>query len=569
MRAGRLARLCVVPALAGIILIAMAAPAWAHAILISTDPPKDGVAAVTPSQLSLTYNENVEVSFGAIRVYTCAGKRITTGSPHHAATSDHTVALAIPKLANGVYLVSWRVISADSHPVNGTYSFRIGPGAPTSVSGCATETAAKSSKTVGVVFGAARAGVFSGLALLIGGGVFLLLIAIGTSAERSTRRTMWIGWIVLTASTVAALMLQGPYAAGAGIGDAIKWSVVHDVLHTRFGHVTEVRFLLLAVALALLAVLGPVVRNRRAPIWWLAAAAIVSVGLAGTPGFAGHAATGTFTIFAVPLDTIHVLAMSVWLGGLVVLLVAAMGGGFSGGLRHALSTFSRVAFWCVVVLILSGLFASWRQVGFTIRGYTHTSYGNILLVKLGIVVALLALAAVSRSIVRKRRSAPLDTPDSAVAAIDQRTITGLRRSVFGEVALGLAVLAVTAILVNAQPARTALTPKLFSGSANVGSGPTAMTVQATVDPARVGLNEIHVYTLTPKGADLSVRDISAKLVDGNTSVPAGLTRAGANHFLTNSAAITTPGTYQMLIEVGQIINGQLVDTAAVMDVPIG
>src|SRR5665213_1424687 len=107
MRAGRLARLCVVPALAGIILIAMAAPAWAHAILISTDPPKDGVAAVTPSQLSLTYNENVEVSFGAIRVYTCAGKRITTGSPHHAATSDHTVALAIPKLANGVYLVSW------------------------------------------------------------------------------------------------------------------------------------------------------------------------------------------------------------------------------------------------------------------------------------------------------------------------------------------------------------------------------------------------------------------------------------------------------------------------------
>ncbi len=569
MRAGRLARLCVVPALAGIMLIAMAAPAWAHAILISTDPPKNGVAAVSPSQLSLMFNENVEVSFGAIRVYTCAGKRITTGSPHHFASSDRTVVLSVPKLDDGVYLVSWRVISADSHPVNGTYSFSIGNSSGGNLNSCATETTAKSSKTVGVLFGVARAGVFSGLALLIGGAVFLLLIAGGSSAEGSTRRTMWIGWFVLTLFTIAALMLQGPYAAGAGIGDAIKWSVVHDVLHTRFGHVTEVRFLLLAAALALLALLKPVMRHGRAPVWWSVMGGVVAIGLAGTPGYAGHAATGDFTNFAVPLDAIHVLAMSVWLGGLVVLLVAALGGGFSGGLRRALSTFSRVAFWCVVVLILSGLFASWRQVGFTIRGYTHTSYGNILLVKLVVIVALVGLAGISRSIVRKRRSAPLDAPESAVAAIDERTIAGLRRSVFGEVALGLAVLAVTAVLVNAQPARSALTPKLFSGSVSAGSGPTAMTIQATVDPAHVGLNEIHVYTLTPKGADLSVRGMSAKLVDGTTSVPAGLQRAGANHFLTNSAAIPIAGKYQMLIEVEQVIDGQLRDTAAVMTVPVG
>ncbi len=536
---------------------------------MTTDPPKDGVVAVSNAQLSLTYNENVEVSFGAIRVYTCAGKRITTGSPHHTPGNDHTVALTIPKLSGGVYLVSWRVISADSHPVNGTYSFRIGVGAAPSVTGCATETTAKSSRTVGVLFGIARAGVFAGLALLIGGGVFLFLIAAGTSAAKSTRRTMWIGWIVLTVSTVAAVMLQGPYAAGAGIGDAVKWSVVHDVLHTRFGHVTEVRLALLAVALALLAFVAGVVRNRRAPIGWTIPAVLVAIGLAGTPGYAGHAATGDFTIFAVPLDTIHVLAMSVWLGGLVVLLVAAMGGGFSGSLRHALGTFSRIAFWCVVILISSGLFASWRQVGFTIRGYTHTSYGNILLVKLAIFVGLLALAAVSRSIVRKRRSAPLDAPESVVAAVDERTITGLRRSVAGEVALGLAVLAVTAILVNAQPARSALTPKLFSATVVAGTGPSAMTIQATIDPARVGLNQIHIYTLTPKGADLTVRDISAKLVDGTTSVPAGLIRAGANHFLTTNAAIPTSGKYQMEIHVLQVIDGRLIDTVGVLVVPIG
>ena len=569
MRAGRLARLCVVPALAGIFLIAAAAPAWAHAILIKADPPKDGVTAQSPAQLSLTFNENVEVSFGAIRVYTCAGQRIATGAPHHSSASDHTVAVPVPKLADGVYLVAWRVISADAHPVGGTYSFRIGPGAPPSVSGCATETNAKSSATVGVLFGVARVGVFVGLALLIGGVVFLVLIAAGTSATRWTRRLIWIGWVILALTTVAAVMLQGPYAAGAGVGDALKWTVVHSVLQTRFGHVAEVRLLLLAIALALLAFLGRVGGSRRAPVWWLIGAAIVGVGLAATPGYAGHAATGDWTFLAAPLDTIHVLAMSVWLGGLVALLVAALGGGFSGGLRRALTTFSRVAFWCVVALIVTGVFASWRQVGFAIRGYTDTSYGNILLVKIAFVIALVAVAAVSRSIVRKRRSAPLDAPDSAVAAIDQRTVVGLRRSVAIEVGLGLVVLAVTAALVNAQPARSALTPKLYAATQSAGTGPNAMQISVTVDPARVGLNEIHVYTLTPKGADLTVRDISAKLVapDG-TSVPANLARGGPNHFLTNDATIPAAGKYRMLVSVLQVKDGNVIPTASVFDVPI-
>jgi copper transport protein len=569
MSTRRIARLCVVPALAAIFVIAAAAPAWAHATLVSTDPALDGVTATAPSQLSLTYSENVEVSFGAVRIYTCDGKRVTTGAPRHSPATGRTVLVSVPKLADGVYIVSWRVISADSHPVQGTYSFRVGNGAAPSVNGCATETTAKSSRTVGVLFGIARGGVFTGLALLIGGAVFLLLISGGTSAQRSTRKAMWVGWAVLVVSTVAAVMLQGPYAAGSGLGDAVKWSVVHDVLRTRYGHVTEVRLVLSAVALALLATVGTAFRGRRAPAWWLVLGGVVAIGLAATPGYAGHAATGDFTIFAVPLDTIHVLAMSVWLGGLVVLLLAALGGGFSGGLRRALTTFSRIAFWCVVVLIGSGLFASWRQVGFRVRGYTGTSYGHILLVKLAVVVALVGVAAISRSIVRSRRSASIDAPDSAVAAIDERTIAGLRRSVAGEVVLAIAVLAVTALLVNAQPARSALTPKLFSGSVSVGTGAGAMTIEATVDPARVGLNQIHVYTLTPKGADLAVRSISAKLVDGTTSVPAGLVKGGANHWLTNSAAIPTPGDYQMLIEVVRIVDGNIVSTAGVLKVPVG
>ena len=563
MRAGRWARLSVVSALTGIILVATAAPAWAHAVIQTSSPPDKGVVAQSPRSISLTVNENVEVSFGAVRLFTCAGKRITLDAPRHASGDDKEVVVGVPgTLDPGTYIVSWHVISADSHPVGATFTFSVGSSSGGAT--CATETSAKSSPTVGILFGTARGALFTGLALLIGGMVFLVLIARGTSAAGRTRVAIWTGWVVVAVSTVAGVMLQGPYAAGSGAGDAVKWTVIRDVLHTRYGHVATVRLVLLVPALLLLAFLGRASRHRRPPLWWLGGSAIVAIGLAATPGYAGHAATGDFTIFAVPLDTIHVLAMSVWLGGLVVLVIAALGGGFSGGLRRALTTFSRLAFWSVVVLVLSGLFASWRQVGFAVDGYLHTSYGNILLSKLGIVVALVGLAAVSRSIVRKRQSAPLDAPDSVVAAIDERTVGGLRKSVASEVVLGLAVLAVTAMLVNAQPARSALAPKLFSTTIHAGTGESAMLISVTVDPARVGSDVVHVYTETTQGENLTVRDISATFVstDGTTKVPANLVKGGPNHFLTNSVAIPAKGQYQLAIQVLQIKEGRLIDTAA-------
>ncbi len=83
------------------------------------------------------------------------------------------------------------------------------------------------------------------------------------------------------------------------------------------------------------------------------------------------------------------------------------------------------------------------------KGYTSTDYGKLLLVKVAIVVGLVGLAAISRGIVRRRRAAPLEAPDSAVAAIDERTVAGLRRSVGGEVLVGVAVLVLTTLLVNA------------------------------------------------------------------------------------------------------------------------
>ncbi len=524
----RLLRLLAVAALAGAFVLTIVAPAGAHAVLQNTSPPSNGTVERSPSQVTLSFSEAVEISLGSLQVLNCSGGRVTIGAPHHGIKSSEVVA-SLPNLPPSLYVVRWRVISADSHPVQGAFYFRVGVGPNASATPCAAGTAAvQSSGTVGVLFGATRFLVFTGLALLIGSAVFLVLIARGTSASARTRVLMWVGWAVTTVVTIGAVMLQGPYAEGSGIGDAVKWSVFRDILDTRFGHIAELRLLFLVLALPFLLYERRVDEDRRLPEWWIAGAAIVGAVLAATPGLAGHASTGDHTVFAVPIDAIHVAAMCIWFGGLVALLVSALGGGFSGGLRRALIRFSFIATICVIVLVISGLFAAWRQVGFTVKGYTSTDYGKLLIVKVAIVAVLVGIAAISRTIVRRRRAAPLEAPNSAIAAIDERTVAGLRRSVGGEVLLGIAVLVLTALLVNAVPARSAIAPKLFSGSAKVGNGSTAMQVNVTVDPARAGLNAIHVYTLKPDGTDLVIRSITGDLSfpeKGIEKLPANLRRA--------------------------------------------
>jgi copper transport protein len=569
MRTRRLPRLIAGAALAAVLVIALAAPAWAHATLESSNPASDSQLDRAPTQITLSFSEAVSISPRSVQLFSCAGGRATLGEPKHGAKSSQVNTSVDSALDPGRYLVVWRVISADSHPVDGAFYFTVGGGSGSASCAAAANATSTSSSTVGDLFGVMRFLLFSGLALLIGGMVFLVVIARGTTAAPRTRVLVWIGWVLTAVTTIFSVMLQGPYAAGTGIGDAFKWSVINDVLGTRYGHIALWRLLFVVVAVPLILYERRASEQRPLPWTWSALAVVDGLLLAATPGLAGHASTGTWTDFAVPLDTLHVAAMCIWFGGLAALVVTAIGGGFSGGLRRALVRFSTLALSCVVVLVITGLFASWRQVSFHIKGYTSTSYGNMLLIKLAIVLGLVALAAVSRSIVQRRRAAPLDAPDSAVAAIDEQTVSGLRRSVGAEVALGVAVLIVTALLVNAAPARSALQPKLFAGSAVASAGSQQVRVKVTIDPAAAGPNTIHVYTQKMDGTPQNVREMSATMSlpsEGIDGLKVGIQKAGPDHYKAENQPISPSGKWKLTVFV--LLPGSFVQAPAVLDVPI-
>ena len=335
--------------------LGLPATASAHAVLEQTDPRRGAALETAPEQVSFAFNEPVEVSFGAVRVYDRAGERVDSGEISRPQGGSDSIAIDVePGLEDGIYTATYRVLSADSHPVAGGFTFTVGdPGAAAAVgvdeliddagAGAVTETA----------LGIARVATYAATAILIGGVVFLLfawapaLAAIAGPEPRWLRaadafalrlRRLLVGAAIGGGlATAAGIVLQGAVGLGASFWDALRPSVVEEVLATRFGTVWGLRLLDIALLATLLFAPAIGLRFRSliparlgaggvAPARPLPAnpvvVAVLGLGLgflALAPGLAGHAGAADPGWVLVPANLLHVVAFAVWVGGLVAL----------------------------------------------------------------------------------------------------------------------------------------------------------------------------------------------------------------------------------------------------------
>lgn len=535
MRSSRRPRLVMVLtplALVLLFVLGVAAPADAHAVLQSTEPSGGQVLDRAPNRVVLRFDEQVEVSFGSIRVYDASGARVDVGAPAHMPSDSNAVVVSLPHLDDGGYVVTWRVVSADSHPVHGAFSFRIGKATSADTSGLSRRLLADQggSATVGAVFAVVRWLAYLSVTLLVGGLVLVLFAWKNLFSDRRARVIVISAAAVALATTVLGIGLQGAYAGGLDLAAVTHSAVWRSVLETRFGHVWASRGVVLAIAGLLLVPL----RGGRRQIPLLAAVAAVAVALAASFGLAGHPAAGNDVAVAVVADVLHVGAVSVWLGGLLLLACVTLARRREdGGEGIVVERFSAIALGCVIVIITTGAFQTWRQVG-SLDGLTKTTYGNLLLVKLGLFALLIVLAAGSRRWLRARRTS-------------RSEFAPLRRRVAGEAVLGIAILAVTALLVNAQPARSALALP-YSGELRAAH----VLVDVVVDPAKAGPMGVHFYTLTPEGGVKAVKQLTAtfELPDKQIApIPIPLTQAGPGHFLAAGFDLPLPGRWRLTVNV--------------------
>jgi copper transport protein len=366
----------------------------------------------------------------------------------------------------------------------------------------------------------------------------------------------------------------------------VKPSVINAVLHTRFGVVHLARLAVL-VALA-----GPLLRlllkGDRPPQWWAPAAVVTAAAILITPGLAGHAGTGMLIALAIPFDMIHLAGAAVWVGGLAMLVTAALAPrhGDDTSLRPVVSRYSQWALGAVVAIAVTGGFSAWRQVG-SWSAVTTTTFGRLVLAKTIIFAALVILASRSRRIVHgdwglplglaRVLKAPVAAPPSgdlspslspgpgaaATTGKDRRPPPGrprarrrptqpwrvrLRAAVLGEVVLAAGIVAVSATLVNAQPARTSLALP-YAAEVHAGAG---VLVDVIVDPTRAGPVSIHLYTLSPAGAQIDVPEVDATFSlasAGINDLKIPLQKAGPGHYLAYNFDIPLRGTWKLQMTV--------------------
>ncbi|WP_149361525.1 copper resistance CopC/CopD family protein [Lolliginicoccus suaedae] len=444
--------------------------AAAHASLVGTTPSDGSQVDGSPGAVNLRFSEPITLVEDSIRVLDRDAERVDTGGSRQDASPEQASVALLPGLPDGVYTVAWRVISGDSHPIRGSFTFTVGDPADAS----AVPEADLSDEASSVWDGLAlvlRWIIYAGA--LAAAGLVVLGRFILPRDQRHVSRQLLGATRITAIAGLLAIVVSIPVNAITVAGPGLSGSALATVLGSSFGSSALLGILGLALMLApargLLPILGAV----------LATAAFV---------LAGHSVTAQPQSLVLASDLVHVGAAAVWLGGLLGLLILLRGSMPAEAAARTVARFSTIAAILVTLLALSGTAMAWAEI----RDWSSldTRYGWILLAKIAGVVLVIAVAAYNRW-----RLVPRIQQRSSAAP--RQLARALRIEAIGL----LIVLALTAVLVATSPPRP-------------GAGPHTATLELsdtleatiTVTPAVAGSNSIELLIRDEQGEPVTGLD---------------------------------------------------------------
>jgi copper transport protein len=520
-----------------------AAPAaLAHAALASTEPAGGSVVSKAPEQVSASFDQPVGISPHSLMVYSPSGQRVDAGQASHVSAYEIAVGL-LPSLGDGTYTAVWHVISADTHPVEGAFTFSVGVPSATHVGALLPA----SDSTVSDLFAVVRWLEYLCYALLGGGVAFLIICWPDGGSRKGVGRLVMASSLGLLASTLLGLLLQGPYSAGTGLSQLLHGSLVRSTLRGSLGPASEARELLSLLAAGVASFLLPrlpaaTLRFRRAAgaLW-----ALLMTAVATTWAVYDHASTGVQAPWGIPDDIVHLDAMALWIGGLAVLAGFALRspeplggtqpqGNPGAAVVRAVPRFSSIALGCVIAIVASGVYQTWREVG-SWNALADTTYGRLVVAKITGLIFLIELGYLARRIIRR--------------GLSRR----LRRSVAAELGIAVVILALTAVLVNTATGREAYAPAVSASQAfNTGGPGGAGIVHVFAAPARLGPNTIEVYFTRADGHTFFPAQVTAALYFPARNLgplPVTLTRTAPGQYRAENATVTFTGQWTLQVIV--------------------
>jgi copper transport protein len=292
----------------------------------------------------------------------------------------------------------------------------------------------------------ARAAEYVGTTMFYGALAFVSLLWPAGAAVRRVRLLLGSMWVLGACGTVAALGLEGAWAGQKPVRAAYRSTVLKQVLNTDFGREWAAKALLWVLAVVVLADLLRRGERAASSLPWRVAGFAVAVATLRISGLTGHSRDTATSAVAQLADLVHLVAISLWIGGLAVMVLGVLPRRDTAELREVLPRYSALAMCCVVTVVASGAVLAWRIVG-TLDGLTSTTYGHILIVKVGLLLAILGVAFGSKTWVAHRLDFAVVLPGE----------TGIVRpfvlSIAAETTIVVLVLTVASFLVTADPGR--------------------------------------------------------------------------------------------------------------------
>lgn len=393
----------------------------AHTSLTTSAPAPDSVVASAPDEVRLTFGGVVVAGAGTIQIFAPSGDRVESGAP----TPGRGMELAQRFRGGdpGTYGVSYRVSSEDGHVINGSFTFSVGTQGGKGAT--AASDAGEVDASLQVAFSTTRFVEVVALLLAAGGGLFACIIAPGWRPRFVVASIVTLLLAYATGFIIDTAILQGTSVIDAFDGDALTATA-----ETPFGRSLQLRALVAVVALAPAFLLRANANLAPAPRY---AMAFVFVGLAASLSITGHAVTTEPTWLRMPLDMVHVAAAAIWIGGLLQLAFLAP---IATTWINSIDRFSKIAFASVVVILVTGVYATYAELGTSFGDLVDSTYGRLIIAKLALYLGTMPLAWNNMSaFVPAVARRPADAPRL------------LRQYVWRELFLVMAVLALTVWLI--------------------------------------------------------------------------------------------------------------------------
>jgi copper transport protein len=491
-------RVLAVGLIAGLWIVLTGTVAGAHALVRSSDPAANALLQKPPAQVLITFTEPPDPGLSIIHVLDSTGRTVEAAKAERVPGQPVQLRVPLKAIGNGVYTVTWRTVSkVDGHVTGGSFSFGVG----VSPVGAAKSTVvAPTTPSPSPLAAAGRWALYVGLAVLAGAVAVEFLVF---RSDLTNGRPVLLSAWALSALGLVAMIVAERHSVGVPLGRLLSSSAGGGLVRQGIG-----------LAVAGIAVGFASVRPGRTSVLLVGAAAAAAMLLHAEAGHAGAAAS--FRWFNVGVQWVHLLAVAVWIGGLLWLLFGIRGRETPERAQDV-RRFSWLAGIALAVVAVTGLFRALDEVGGprAWRNLFDTSFGITLLVKVGLFIGLVALGARNRYV---------NVPGIAHGT---RRLTSLRRTVGAELLIAAGVFGATGVLTQLPPAASvasAARPTVPRQVVVIGNDfATSVRVRLTVSPGVVGANAF-----------------AAVVTDYDTGRPVDASRVGLTFSLTGRPELGSP-----------------------------